>query len=146
MPAGLAGVTAIVASDYHSLALKSDGTVVAWGCGGFTDFGQCSVPAGLSDVVAIAASQAHSLALKSDGTVVAWGCGMSADFGQCTVPSGLSGVTAIAAGDWHSLALVGSNTPASADQCKNDAWKTFVIFRNQGDCVSYVVAHRRPTG
>ena len=31
VPAGLSGVTAIAAGDYHSLALKSDGTVVAWG-------------------------------------------------------------------------------------------------------------------
>ncbi len=32
MPSGLSGVTAIAAGDYHSLALKGDGTVVAWGC------------------------------------------------------------------------------------------------------------------
>jgi len=29
--AGLAGVVAISAGSYHSLALRSDGTVVAWG-------------------------------------------------------------------------------------------------------------------
>jgi hypothetical protein len=28
--------------------------VVAWGCGAFSDFGQCSVPSGLSGVTAIA--------------------------------------------------------------------------------------------
>src|SRR5687767_3244865 len=50
---------------YHSLALKQDGTVVAWG--------QTSVPAGLSNVVAVAAAADNSLALKSDGTVVGWG-------------------------------------------------------------------------
>jgi alpha-tubulin suppressor-like RCC1 family protein len=33
VPGGLAGVTAIAAGDSHSLALKNDGTVVAWGCG-----------------------------------------------------------------------------------------------------------------
>src|SRR4029077_18983015 len=51
------------------------GTVVAWGCGGGADFGQCSVPSDLSGVTAVDAGGAHSLALKSDGTVVAWGCG-----------------------------------------------------------------------
>jgi alpha-tubulin suppressor-like RCC1 family protein len=66
----LTGVVAIAAGGAHSLALKSDGTVVAWG----SNFsGQMRVPSGLSGVVAIAAGDAHSLALKSDGTVVAWG-------------------------------------------------------------------------
>jgi alpha-tubulin suppressor-like RCC1 family protein len=64
--------TAIAAGGFHSLALKSDGTVVAWG---YNDFGQSTVPAGLSGVVAIAGGWFHSLALKSDGTVVAWGAG-----------------------------------------------------------------------
>jgi hypothetical protein len=59
-------VTAIAAGSSHSLALKGNGTVVAWGCSSVafpSDFGQCSVPSGLSDVVAIAAGQVHSLAL-----------------------------------------------------------------------------------
>ena len=30
VPAGLSGVTAIAAGGFHSLALKSDGTVVGW--------------------------------------------------------------------------------------------------------------------
>jgi hypothetical protein len=28
--------------------------------------------------------------------------------------------------------------PTSKDQCKNGGWKTFGVFKNQGDCVSYV--------
>jgi hypothetical protein len=108
VPSGLSGVTAIAAGTYQGLALKGDGTVVAWGCGIF--YGQCSVPSGLSGVTAIAAGQFHSLALKGDGTVVAWGCGAGGDFGQCSVPSGLSRVTAIGAGYAHSLALKGDGT------------------------------------
>jgi hypothetical protein len=65
VPSSLAGVvTATVAgTTYHSLALKGDGTVVAWGCGSGSDFGLCSVPIGLSGVTAIAAGFDHSLAL-----------------------------------------------------------------------------------
>jgi hypothetical protein len=85
------------------------GTVVAWGCASFGDFGQCNVPSGLSDVTAIAAGSAHSLALKGDGTVVAWGC-PGGDAGECNVPSGLSGVTAVSAGTFHSLALKSDGT------------------------------------
>ena len=54
---------------YHSLALKSDGSLVGWGDNGY---GQTNVPAG-NDFVAIAAGDYHSLALKSDGSLVGWG-------------------------------------------------------------------------
>lgn len=29
-------------------------------------------------------------------------------------------------------------TPTSKDECKNDGWKSFGIFKNQGNCVSFV--------
>ena len=92
-------VLAISAGGSHSLVLKIDETVVAWG---WNSSGQATVPAGLNGVVAIAAGGAHSLALRRDGTVVAWGSNGS---GQATVPVGLNGVVAIAAGERHSLAL-----------------------------------------
>ena len=60
VPGGLSNVVAIAAGGYHSLALKSDGTVVGWGDNGY---GQTTVPAGLSNVAAIAAGGYHSLAL-----------------------------------------------------------------------------------
>jgi hypothetical protein len=112
VPANLSGVTAVAASYAHSLALKDDGTVVAWGCKGLggTNVGQCTVPGGLSGVTAISAGTSDSLALKDDGTVVAWGCAAPSDVGQCNVPNDLSGVTAIAASQWHSLALKDDGT------------------------------------
>jgi alpha-tubulin suppressor-like RCC1 family protein len=92
----------IAAGGRHSLALKSNGTVVAWG---LNTSGESMVPEDLSGVVAVAAGSSHSLALKSDGTVVAWG-----GAGQSTVPGNLSGVIAIAAGGLHSLALKSNGT------------------------------------
>ncbi len=62
MPVGLTGVTAIAAGLSHSLALKNDGTVVAWGR---NVEGQTTVPAGLTGVTAIAAGGYHSIALKA---------------------------------------------------------------------------------
>ena len=103
----LRGVTAIAAGGYHTVALQSNGTVIAWGSNGN---GQTNVPTGLSGVTAIAAGGQHTVALKSDGTVVAWGLD---EFGQATVPVGLSGVTAIAAGGLLSLALKSDGTMAA---------------------------------
>jgi Regulator of chromosome condensation (RCC1) repeat len=117
VPSGLSDVTAISARLYHNLALKGDGSVVAWGCEGAPDFGQCSVPSDLSGVTAISAGYRHNLALKADGTVVAWGCGGGLDFGQCSVPGDLSGVTAISAGVIHSLALKGDGTVVAWGFC-----------------------------
>ncbi|MEK5040476.1 OmpL47-type beta-barrel domain-containing protein [Sporosarcina sp. FSL K6-3457] len=91
----------IAAGILHSLALKSDGTVVGWGNGSGG-----TIPPGLESVVSIAAGD-HSLALKSDGTVVAWG---SNSAGQTNVPDGLTDVVSIAAGASHSLALKSDGT------------------------------------
>jgi alpha-tubulin suppressor-like RCC1 family protein len=88
----------------HSVVLKSDGTVSAFGT---NDAGQTNVPAGLNNVVAVSAGGYHTLALKSDGTVVAWG---SNHQGQSTIPAGLSGVVAISAGKVHNLALKSNGT------------------------------------
>lgn len=88
----LSNVTAIAAGSCHaqsfSLALRSDGRVMAWG---YNRLGQTSIPAGLSNVTAIAAGSFHGLALKSDGTIVHWGQGNPP-------PYWLSNVVTIAAG------------------------------------------------
>ncbi|MFP2932743.1 RCC1 domain-containing protein, partial [Pyxidicoccus sp. 3LG] len=110
------------AGNEHSLALKSDGTVWAWGV---TYYGQMfdhqartvrptptQVP-GLTGVVALREGGWHWLALKSDGTVWAWGQNHEGQLGDGTftprptpaqVP-GLTGVEVLAAGGEHSLAL-----------------------------------------
>ena len=54
---------------YHTVGLKSDGTVVAVGDNAS---GQCNVT-GWMDSVQVAAGRYHTVGLKSDGTVVAAG-------------------------------------------------------------------------
>jgi hypothetical protein len=95
---GLGNVVAVAAGVDHSLALKSDGTVVAWGG---NSSGQTNVPAGLGNLVAVAAGFQFSLALKNDGTVVAWGAS-----GPTSVPVGLNNVVALAPGCYAGHVLV----------------------------------------
>ena len=102
VPVDLTDVTAISAGGYQGLAVKSDGTVVAWGD---NNYGQTDVPVGLTDVTAVAGGYFHSLALKSDGTVVVWG-----SFGGENPPAELVDVIAISAGSVHSLALKSDGT------------------------------------
>ena len=100
----------MIAAGYsHSLALKKDGTVWAWGQ-------SKSIPiqiSGLSDVTMIAAGYSHSLALKKDCSVWAWGHNNYGELGDGSIAnnqnpvqvSSLSHVARITAGDYISLAL-----------------------------------------
>lgn len=100
---GMAGVhdaIALAAGANHGLALRENGTVLAWGT---NDFGQTNLPAGLTNIIAIAAGDAHSLALKENGSVVAWGRN---DLGQTNVPAAVTNAIAISAGGHQSLAVL----------------------------------------
>lgn len=117
-------VVAIAAGSHSSLALCSDGTLVAWGAGikapyAVSPLGVLSGKA----VIAIAAGGSHRLALCSDGTVASWGRNNQGQLGDnsttdrsapvAVIATGvLNGkcVVAIAAGDEHSLALCSDGT------------------------------------
>ena len=113
----------------HTVALKSDGTVVAWGdgtlgrLGNGSSLGQKS-PVSVTDltgVVALAAGENHTVAVKSDGSVMAWGYNSNGQLGDGStitrrIPvtvSGLTGVIAVAAGNSHTLALKADGTVVS---------------------------------
>jgi len=126
----LSGIIKVAAGANFSLALKNDGTLWAWGEGGYGQLGihtkdDHTVPyqvhgldnvGYLTDVVDVAAGQHHTLALKSDGTVYAWGGNFYGQLGiysndDQTVPHQvhgsdyLTGIIEVEAGDYFSLAL-----------------------------------------
>ena len=96
-------VTAIAAGYQDSLALKSDGTVYAWG---YNQYGQTNVPSGLNGVTAIACGDYHDLALKSDGTVAGWGQNTY----QQTTNAAATNVVAVAASGSDSMVLRADGT------------------------------------
>jgi alpha-tubulin suppressor-like RCC1 family protein len=121
--AGLEGVTAIAAGQAHTLALRSDGTVWAWGwhVNGQLGIGDCTIDdrnappcidqpspvkvLNLTGITAIAANRVYSRALKA-GNVWVWGGGRGHPFQV----QGLSGVIAVAAGGTHTLVLGDNGT------------------------------------
>jgi hypothetical protein len=106
----------------HTVHLKSDGSVWAWGNNANGQLGNgtttnSAVPvqlSGLSGVKTLAAGNDYTVSLKSDGSVWAWGNNTNGQLGNGTTTqsatplqvTGLTGVTAIAAGYDHTVALV----------------------------------------
>ncbi len=86
----LSGVVAVAAGDYHTMALRYDGTVWAWGrnefgqlgngAGGWGRFCNRAIQTGLhsdsaflGNIIAISAGHEHSVAVALDGSVWTWG-------------------------------------------------------------------------
>jgi hypothetical protein len=94
------GVFTKISAGYgFSIAIKSDGSLIAW-CWDEDVHNKCDVPDG-NDYIAISAGWNFGVALKDDGTLVAWGRNHK---GQCDVPDG-NDFVAISAGAKHGTAL-----------------------------------------
>jgi alpha-tubulin suppressor-like RCC1 family protein len=127
---------AIATGPRHSVALKSDGTVMAVGD---NKYGQCNV-SDWRKIVSVAAGNvhmapntgnAHTIGLKSDGTVVAVGWNAR---GQCSV-SGWRNIVAVAAGCTHTLGLKSDGTVVAVGdneygQCDVNDWRDIQLPGN----------------
>jgi hypothetical protein len=62
---------------------------------------------------------------------------------DCSSPGPLTiGPVNLTGGD---IVVTPAPMPTSKDQCKDDGWRQFGVFRNQGDCVSFVANGRGPS-
>ncbi len=92
----LDGVTSVGAGSNHTLAIKQDGSLWAWG-GGAGYWGRLGDGArvnrfapvqvwGLRDIVVAAGCAMYSAAIRADGTVFTWGYNIGATYSDTPVP------------------------------------------------------------
>jgi len=123
MVVDLKDVKAIAAGEWHTVALKEDGSIWAWGDNEDGQLGDGRVIAtnkpvqaiDIEEVVAIASGNCFTVALKQDGTVWTWGLYFYYDpienvdiamtSTQPVCKEGIEDVKAIAAGSDHVVAL-----------------------------------------
>ncbi|MFB7511761.1 hypothetical protein [Streptomyces sp. NPDC056144] len=166
--AWVTGVKSVAAGDSHTLALRTDGTVLAWGINAYGRLGDgtviprtvpvqvCAVggcSGVLTGVTAVAAgiSGGHSVALRSDGSVRAWGFNQDGELGDGTTTDRLTpvrvcalgqtapcaryleGVTSIGAGDSHTIAVhslqadLSTSIAASPEPVANGGTLTYTV-------------------
>ena len=89
------GFSAVSAGQFHSCALRTNGTIQCWGN---NDDGQTDAPDGTFN--AVTAGGVHSCALRTNSTIQCWG---NNDDGQTDAPDGT--FNAVTAGRGHSCAL-----------------------------------------
>jgi alpha-tubulin suppressor-like RCC1 family protein len=123
---GLANIVEVAAGSRHSLVVRADRTVWAWGYNGLGQLGdgtETDRPTprrvhALTGAVHIDAGTAHSVAALTNGTVWAWGYNGLGQLGDGTdvnrlapvKATGLAHIIDVAAGSSHSLAVGGDGT------------------------------------
>lgn len=119
----MTGVVAVAAGSDHSVAIKTDGSLWAWGLNSDGQIGNGTTVRSLIPVrvidggtSAVAVGAKHTLALKTDGTLWGWGRNANGQIGKGDTYNRLSpvsimtGVRAVAAGESHSLAIKSDGT------------------------------------
>ncbi len=116
---------AVSARGNHTVAIKTDGTLWAWGYNGYGQLGDGTTVNRFAPVqigsdtkwVSVSAGETYTVARKSDGTIWAWG---DNSYGQCGIPNTTSLVpmrigtgtnwATISAGGRHTVAVKSDGT------------------------------------
>jgi alpha-tubulin suppressor-like RCC1 family protein len=124
---GVTNWSAISAGDFHTVALKSDGTLWAWGWNYYGQLGdgttiRKNTPTQIGTDTnwrSISAGDSHTAALKTDNTLWTWGHNARGQLGDGTILSkstpvqestGENNWRSVSAGDSHTVALKLDNT------------------------------------
>ena len=112
----------VAAGSRHTVAIKSDGTLLAWGRNDYGQLGNGTkddeddpTQIGEDDKwVSVSAGRNHTVAIKSDGTLWAWGedeqqqLGNGEEAGRQLIPIQIGedeDWVSVAAGEWHTVAI-----------------------------------------
>lgn len=116
----LSDMRAVSSGSNHSAAIRSDGTLWAWGSNGHGQVGDgtnssrfAPVKIPLETVSQVSMGLYHSAAVTSDGSLWTWGTNSSGQLGNGTTDSsatpvkieGMNDVLTVAMGDYHSAAV-----------------------------------------
>jgi alpha-tubulin suppressor-like RCC1 family protein len=126
----LAEFVQIATGNWHSLGIKSDGTLWAWGQNSTGQLGDGTTTNRTSPVQIgtdntwskIAAGGTHSLGIKSDGTLWAWGRNGTGQLGDGTITAKLAPVQIGVATDWSQISGGQSHSLGIKDDGTLWAW------------------------
>lgn len=110
---GFTDWTHVTAGNYHTVAIRNNGTAWAWGYNGFGQLGDntivsklspVSVVGGFTDWAQISAGRGHTAAIRSNGTAWAWGLNNYGQLGDNTTLNKSSPVSVVGGfADWVQL-------------------------------------------
>ncbi len=116
------GVISVSAGDGHTMAIKSDGSLWAWGVnysgqiGDGTKTSRYEPVKIMDDVVSVSAGGSHTMAMKSDGSLWAWGDNQNGRLGDGTTTHRyepakiMDDVVSVSAGGSHTMAIKSDGT------------------------------------
>jgi len=102
---GGTGFVAVACGGLHSVALKTDGSLVSWGDDTYGQVSDTPVGTGFKT---LAAGFYHGVAINSDRSLVSWGWD---SYGQVTDTPGGTGFVAVDGGQGHGVALMEPTVP-----------------------------------
>ncbi len=115
---GPTGFRMVAAGDYHTLAIKMDGSLWGWGKNQYGQVGnrttidaQAPVRVGVdADWAFVAGGASHSIGIRSNGTLWAWGMNSSGQLGDGTTSQSLVPIQVGTNTNWTTAAAGGSHS------------------------------------